>query len=283
MFAALHSLLLASIPSPSTGTLNIGPLRLNAYGLMIAIGVIVAVRIAGKRAEARGIATMEDFSSVATWAVPAGIIGARAYHVITDAQRFTDNWLDAFKIWQGGLGIWGGVFAGVLVGYWRARVRGLDAWWILTCAAPAIPVAQAIGRWGNWWNQELFGRPTSLPWALSVSDETARDAGFAAGTTFHPTFLYESLACLLLAGALLLVERKFQPARGRLIAWYAAGYTSFRFFIEGIRIDDAHQAGGLRLNQWVSIVVFAVSVGWLVFDARRSRRTPEPSTVNNHE
>jgi len=283
MMSTIGALTFAAIPSPSTGTLNIGPLRLNAYGLMIAIGVIVAVRIAGKRAEQRGVATMEDFSSIATWAVPAGVIGARAYHVITDAQRFTDNWVDAFKIWHGGLGIWGGVFAGVLVGYWRARVRGLDPWWIITCAAPAIPVAQAIGRWGNWWNQELFGRPTDLPWALSVSADTARDAGYAAGTTFHPTFLYESLACLVLAGALLLVEKKIHPQRGRLIAWYAAGYTTFRFFIEGIRIDDAHSAGGLRLNQWVSLVVFAVSVAWLVLDARRSHRHAEPSTVTSHE
>lgn len=283
MMTSLSSIVLGAIPSPSSGTLNIGPLRLNAYGLMIAIGVIVAVRIAGKRAENRGVATMEDLSSIATWAVPAGIIGGRVYHVITDAQRFTDNWGDAFKIWQGGLGIWGGVFAGVLVGYWRARKRGLDALWIVSCAAPAIPVAQAIGRWGNWWNQELFGRPTDVPWALSVSAETARDAGYPVGTTFHPTFLYESVACLLLAAVLILVEKKFQPRRGRLIAWYAAGYTTFRFFIEGIRIDDAHSAGGLRLNQWVSLVVFAVSVGWLIFDARRSQGDSEPSTVSTHE
>lgn len=283
MLSVASNLIVATIPSPSSGTLNIGPVRLNAYGLMIAIGVIVAVRIAGKRAEARGVATMEDFSSIATWAVPAGIIGARAYHVITDVERFTGNWGDAIKIWQGGLGIWGGVFAGVCVGYWRARVRGLDALWILTCAAPAIPVAQAIGRWGNWWNQELFGRPTNLPWALEVSDKTAVNAGYATGTTFHPTFLYESLACLFLAGVLLLVEKRLRPRRGRLIAWYAAGYTTFRFFIEGIRIDVAHSAGGLRLNQWVSLVVFAISVGWLLVDARRSRGGSEPSTVTTHE
>jgi hypothetical protein len=250
---------------------------------MIAIGVIVAVRIAGRRAEKFGVATMEDFSSIATWAVPAGIIGGRAYHVITDVQLFRDNWIDAFKIWQGGLGIWGGVFVGVLVGYWRAKVRGLDAWWILSCAAPAIPVAQAIGRWGNWWNQELFGRPTDLPWALSVSNGTAIKAGYPAGTTFHPTFLYESLACLALAALLLVVERRFSPARGRLIAWYAAGYTIFRFFIEGLRVDSAHSAGGLRLNQWVSLVVFSVAVIWLVMDARRSRSGAEPSTVTSHE
>jgi prolipoprotein diacylglyceryl transferase len=283
MLALAASAILSSIPSPSSGSLSIGPLRLNAYGLMIAIGVIVAVRIAGRRAEKFGVATMEDFSSIATWAVPAGIIGGRAYHVITDVQLFRDNWIDALKIWQGGLGIWGGVFVGVLVGYWRAKVRSLDAWWILSCAAPAIPVAQAIGRWGNWWNQELFGRPTDLPWALSVSNGTAIKAGYPAGTTFHPTFLYESLACLALAALLLVVERRFSPARGRLIAWYAAGYTIFRFFIEGLRVDSAHSAGGLRLNQWVSLVVFSVAVIWLVMDARRSRGGAEPSTVTSHE
>lgn len=283
MLTLATSAILSSIPSPSSGSLSIGPLRLNAYGLMIAIGVIVAVRIAGRRAEKFGVATMEDFSSIATWAVPAGIIGGRAYHVITDVQLFRDNWIDAFKIWQGGLGIWGGVFVGVLVGYWRAKVRGLDAWWILSCAAPAIPVAQAIGRWGNWWNQELFGRPTDLPWALSVSNGTAIKAGYPVGTTFHPTFLYESLACLALAALLLVVEKRFSPARGRLIAWYAAGYTIFRFFIEGLRVDSAHSAGGLRLNQWVSLVVFSVAVIWLVMDARRSRSGAEPSTVTSHE
>ena len=283
MLTLATSVILLSIPSPSSGSLSIGPLRLNAYGLMIAIGVIVAVRIAGRRAEKFGVATMEDFSSIATWAVPAGIIGGRAYHVITDVQLFRDNWIDAFKIWQGGLGIWGGVFVGVLVGYWRAKVRGLDAWWILSCAAPAIPVAQAIGRWGNWWNQELFGRPTDLPWALSVSNGTAIKAGYPVGTTFHPTFLYESLACLALAALLLVVERRFSPARGRLIAWYAAGYTIFRFFIEGLRVDSAHSAGGLRLNQWVSLVVFSVVVGWLVMDARRSHGGAKPSTVTSHE
>lgn len=283
MLAFATSTLLSSIPSPSSGALSLGSLKLNAYGLMIAIGVIVAVRIAGRRAEKFGVATMEDFSSIATWAVPAGIIGGRVYHVITDVQLFRDNWVDAFKIWQGGLGIWGGVLAGVLVGFWRAKVRGLDAWWILTCAAPAIPVAQAIGRWGNWWNQELFGRPTDLPWALSVSKGTAIKAGYPVGTTFHPTFLYESLACLALAALLLVVEKHFSPARGRLIAWYAAGYTTFRFFIEGLRIDSAHSAGGLRLNQWVSLVVFAIAVGWLAVDARRSRDGAKPSTVTSHE
>lgn len=275
--------LFASIPSPSSGSIELGPLRLNAYGLMIALGVIVAVRIAGRRAEARGVGTVEDFSSIAMWAVPAGVIGGRMYHVITDVQRFRGNWAEAFMIWHGGLGIWGGVALGVAVGFWRARVRGLNAWAILSCAAPAIAIAQAIGRWGNWWNQELFGRPTTLPWALRVSDSVALKAGEAAGTTFHPTFLYESIGCVVLAGLLILVERRLNPAPGRLLAWYAAGYTALRFFIEGLRIDPAHSAGGLRLNQWVSLAVFALSVGFLLFDARRSREASAPSTVTGHE
>ncbi len=274
---------LASIPSPATGTLELGPLKLNAYGLMIAIGVIVAVRIAGKRAEQRGVGNVEDLSSIAMWAVPAGVLGGRAYHVITDAQRFQGNWGDAFKVWEGGLGIWGGITVGVLVGFWRAHKRGLDAWAIVSCAAPAIAVAQAIGRWGNWWNQELFGRPTDVPWALSVSAETARAAGYSPSTTFHPTFLYESVGCLILAWLLIQVEKKLSPQRGRLLAWYAAGYTGMRFFIEGLRIDSAHSAGGLRLNQWVSLCVFVVAVLWLVWDARRSSGPAEASTVNTHE
>lgn len=275
--------LVASIPSPTSGSIEIGPLKLNAYGLMIALGVVVAVRIAGRRAEARGVGTIDDFSSIAMWAVPAGVIGGRAYHVITDMERFRGNWSEAFMIWHGGLGIWGGVLLGVAVGFWRARVRSLDAWAIISCAAPAIAIAQAIGRWGNWWNQELFGRPTTLPWALRVSDSVVVKAGEVAGTTFHPTFLYESLGCVALAGLLIVVERRFQPARGRLLAWYAAGYTLLRFFIEGLRIDPAHQAGGLRLNQWVSIGVFSASVIFLIVDARRSHRDSPTSTVTEHE
>jgi prolipoprotein diacylglyceryl transferase len=274
---------LASIPSPSSGTLELGPLKLNAYGLMIAIGVIVAVRIAGKRAEARGVATVDDFSSIAMWAVPAGVVGGRLYHVITDYEKFQGQWFDVVKVWQGGLGIWGGISVGVAVGVWRARVKGLDALWILTAAAPAIAIAQAIGRWGNWWNQELFGRPTELPWALEVSASTALKAGYVAGTTFHPTFLYESLGCLLLAWVLIRLEKRLSPARGRLMVWYVAGYTAMRFFIEGLRIDSAKASGGLRLNQWVSIVVFAAALIFILIDRRRSQEESSASTVSGHE
>jgi len=275
--------LLSVIPSPSSGSIHLGPLRLNAYGLMIAIGVIVAVRIAGRRAEKKGVGTTDDISSIAMWAVPAGVIGGRAYHVLTDYERFQGQWFDAVKIWQGGLGIWGGVTAGVAVGWWCARRRGLDAWWIISCAAPAIAIAQAIGRWGNWFNQELFGRPTTLPWALEVSGNVAVKAGYTAGTTFHPTFLYESVGCVLLAWFLIRLERRINPARGRLFAWYVVGYTVLRFGTESIRIDTAHHVGGMRLNQWVAIGVFAVAVLFLVADRLRSRETPEASTVLDHE
>ena len=277
------SFLLGVIPSPSSGSIHLGPLRLNAYGLMIAIGVIVAVRIAGRRAENKGVGTTEDISSIAMWAVPAGVIGGRAYHVLTDYERFQGQWFDAIKIWQGGLGIWGGVTAGVAVGWWCARRRGLDAWWIISCAAPAIAIAQAIGRWGNWFNQELFGRPTTLPWALEVSNNVAVKAGYTAGTTFHPTFLYESVGCIVLAWLLIRLERRITPARGRLFAWYVAGYTVLRFGTESIRIDSAHHVGGMRLNQWVAIGVFAAAVMFLVVDRLRSRETPEASTVLDHE
>ena len=277
------SFLLGVIPSPSSGSIHLGPLRLNAYGLMIAIGVIAAVRIAGRRAENKGVGTTEDISSIAMWAVPAGVIGGRAYHVLTDYERFQGQWFDAIKIWQGGLGIWGGVTAGVAVGWWCARRRGLDAWWIISCAAPAIAIAQAIGRWGNWFNQELFGRPTTLPWALKVSGNIAEKAGYAAGTTFHPTFLYESVGCVVLAWLLIRLERRINPARGRLFALYVAGYTVLRFGTESLRIDASHNVGGMRLNQWVAIGVFATAVLFLATDRLRSRETPEASTVLDHE
>ena len=275
--------LLAAIPSPSSGTLEIGPVNLNAYGLMIALGVVAAVRIAGKRAERINAGTMDDMSSIALWAVPAGVLGGRAYHVLTDYEKFQGNWGDVIKVWQGGLGIWGGIAVGVLVGFWRAKKMNLDAWILVSCSVPGIAVAQAIGRWGNWWNQELFGRPTDLPWALEVSDATALKAGFAEGTTFHPTFLYESIGCLVLAVVLISIEKKRRPSKGLLLAWYVAGYTALRFFIEGLRVDEAKEFAGFRFNQWVSILAFGIAMAFLVVDARRSPKGSEASTVLEHE
>jgi len=251
---------IAGIPSPSSGSLDIGPLTLNAYGAMIALGVVAAVWLSGKRLVQRGIGTTDDMSAIAMWAVPLGIVGARLYHVITDWQLFRNDLGAIVQIWKGGLGIWGGIALGTLVGIGVARKRGLPVELLLTCVAPALPLAQSIGRWGNWFNQELFGRPTTLPWGLEVSASTAQAAGYNAATQFHPTFLYESIACLLLCGALIALDKKVPMRAGRLFFFYTAGYTVFRFFIEGLRIDPANSAGGLRLNQWVSLAVFAASL-----------------------
>lgn len=262
-----------SIPSPSTGVLNLGPLRLNAYGMMIALGVIVAVRMSGRRVEERGVGTRDDMGSIAMIAVPIGIVGARLYHVVTDWSRFSNDKIAIVKIWQGGLGIWGGIFFGVVSGVIVARRRGMPIAATLTCIAPALPLAQSIGRWGNWFNQELFGRPTTLPWALKVSDANALSAGYTAGTTFHPTFLYESLACAALCVLLLVLDKRVPMRDGRLFALYTAGYTAFRFFIEGMRVDPAHHFGGMRLNQWVALSVFVISVAMFVA-MRGSRVAP---------
>ena len=201
-------------------------------------------------------------------AVPAGVIGARLYHVITDWERFDDDPGKIIEIWKGGLGIWGGIALGVLVGVLVAKRRGLPLAGSLTCVAPALAFAQAIGRWGNWFNQELFGRPTTLPWGLEVSASTAIDAGYDPGTLFHPTFLYESIGCALLGFGLIAFEKRKQLRDGVLFAWYTAGYTAMRFFIEGLRVDPAHDVGGLRLNQWVSLAVFAASVVVIVVMSR---------------
>jgi prolipoprotein diacylglyceryl transferase/aspartyl/glutamyl-tRNA(Asn/Gln) amidotransferase C subunit len=268
----LLTAVLASIPSPSSGEITIGPLQLRAYGLMIALGVLAAVWLAGRRLEARGDGTREDIAYVALWAVPAGVIGARLYHIATDYRRYEGHWLNAFKIWEGGLGIWGGIGLGVIVGIWAARRRGIPLQGGLSAITPALPLAQAIGRWGNWWNQELFGRPTDLPWALEVAPAKAVAAGYPPGTTFHPTFLYESLWCLVLCGALIWIDRRFKPRGTELFAMYVAGYTFIRFWIERLRVDPATIVWGWRINEVVSLAVCALAVIYLVVSMTRHRR-----------
>jgi prolipoprotein diacylglyceryl transferase len=268
----------ASIPSPDSGAIHIGSLQLRAYGLMIALGVIAAVWLTGKRVAARGIGTPEDISAIALWAVPAGIIGARIYHVITDPELFRGQWYKAFYIWEGGLGIWGGIALGVAVGLWAAKRRGLPLLPLLDCAAPALALAQAIGRWGNYWNQELFGGPTTLPWGLEI-DVANRPAGYEQYATFHPTFLYESLWNLALCGVLLWIDRRHRLRPGRLFVVYVAGYTFARFFIERLRIDDANKILGLRVNEWVSAIICLGATAFLVIDWWKHRgEAPMPET-----
>lgn len=267
--------LLLSIPSPPSGTIHIGPLQLRAYGLMIALGVLAAVWLFGRRLEQKGIGTREDAGSISVWAVVAGVLGSRLYHVVTSWDtRFSDDPLTIFKIWEGGLGIPGGLAAGFLVGAWRVRARGLPIAAVASAAAPAVPLAQAIGRWGNWWNQEIFGRPTDLPWALKVDDDVAQRAGYPPGTTFHPTFLYESLGNLAICGGLLLIDRRFALRPGRLFVMYLAAYALLRFAVESLRVDAANKILGLRVNTWLSGVVFVGAAGFLVIDHLRHRNDP---------
>ena len=249
-------------------------MQLRAYGLMIALGVVAAVWLAGRRLAEAGAGTREDFGAIAIWAVPAGVVGARLYHVITDWSTFHGDYARMFAIWQGGLGIWGGVLAGTLAAWRVAKRRHLQLGAVLTAAAPALPLAQAIGRLGNWFNQELFGRPTTLPWAVRI-DVAHRPAGFERFTTFQPTFLYEMIWNLLLCAALLIIDGRFRLRRGRLFAVYVAGYTFARFFIERMRIDYATRLWGLRVNEWVAATVFVVAVGYLAVDPRLHRGEPE--------
>ena len=266
--------LLASIPSPSSGTLSIGPLELRAYGLMIALGVIAGVWLLGKQLEESQLGTRDDASSIAIWGVVAGVIGARAYHVITDWSKFDDNLSAIPKIWEGGLGIPGGLLAGIAAGAWQAKRRGIRPAVALTFGAPAIALAQSIGRWGNWFNQELYGKATDLPWALEIDNPR----GYPPGTTFHPTFLYESLWNLALCGVLLWIQRRYRLAAGRLLGVYLIGYGTGRFWIEGLRIDPANSAGGLRLNQWVALAAIAAGAIYLVVTrGQKWAETPHPA------
>jgi prolipoprotein diacylglyceryl transferase len=258
---------LASFPSPSSNAIHIGDLQLRAYGLMIALGVFAAVWLAQKRAPSRNIDPLV-IQGVALRAVPAGLIGSRIYHVATDWRAFEGRWLDAFKIWQGGLGIPGGMLAGVLVGIYYVKRLGLNVGDAVDVAAPALPLAQVIGRIGNWFNQELFGRPTSLPWAVRIDPEH-RPAKYANETTFHPTFLYEMIWNLALVLFIIWIDRKRVIPRGRLIAIYLIGYGLGRLWIELLRIDPAGHLFGVRVNVWVSLLAIAAGAALLLAPRRR--------------
>ena len=264
---------LAGIPSPSSGALTIGPLSIHAYGLMIALGVIAGVWLLGRRLESKGQGTREDASAIAVWAVIAGVIGSRLYHVVTDWATFKHDLGRIPQLWRGGLGIPGGILFGALAAVWAFKRRGIPAAVGLSAAAPALALAQAIGRWGNWWNQELFGKATTLPWGLRIDTEHL-PVGYAPGTTFQPTFLYESLWNFALCIVLLRIDRRSRLRPGRLFAMYVVGYAVGRFWIEGLRIDPAHTIGGLRLNQWVALIAAAGAALYLALD-RALHRAPE--------
>ncbi|MFF8977963.1 prolipoprotein diacylglyceryl transferase [Streptomyces cellulosae] len=258
---------LAYIPSPSSGVLYLGPVPLRGYAFCIIIGVFVAVWLGNKRWIARGgrAGTVAD---IAVWAVPFGLVGGRLYHVITDYQLYFSegrDWVDAFKIWEGGLGIWGAIALGALGAWIGCRRRGIPLPAYADAIAPGIAIAQAIGRWGNWFNQELYGRETDLPWAVEI---TSSADGRMPGT-YHPTFLYESLWCIGVALLVIWADRRFNLGHGRAFALYVAGYCAGRFWIEYMRVDEAHHILGLRLNNWTAVLVFLLAVLYIVLSARK--------------
>ena len=268
--------MLASIPSPSRNIIEIGPLDIRIYGIMIALGVIVAVLFIGWRMQQRGM-NSEIAVSLAWVVVPAGLIGARIYHVITDWRRFSDEdrWGDVVRIWEGGLGIPGAIIGGVLAGAVLCRMRGWSLAEMLDIAAPALLAAQAIGRLGNWFNQELFGRPTDLPWGLEI-DPTNRPAEYYSDTTFHPTFLYEALWMLALMGALLWLDKLRKLPVGHLFALYVLGYASGRIWIEFLRVDRASELAGVRVNVWVMSALWLGAAAYMYIYRDKAAWPPAP-------
>ena len=269
--------MLAAIPSPSRNVIEIGPLDIRVYGIMIALGVIAAVLFVGWRMRQRGM-NSEIAVSLAWVAVPAGLIGARIYHVITDWRKFSEDvgWGDAVKIWEGGLGIPGAIIGGVLAGAVVCRMRGWSLAEILDIAAPALLVAQAIGRIGNWFNQELFGRPTDLPWGLEIGMNN-RPEEYINDETFHPTFLYEALWMLALMGLLLWLDKLRKLPVGHLFALYVLGYASGRIWIEFLRVDPASELAGVRVNVWVMSALWLGAAAYMYIYREKAAWPPAPT------
>jgi prolipoprotein diacylglyceryl transferase len=275
-----------SIPSPSQGIWHLGPVPIRAYALCIIVGIVAAVWIGERRWVARG-GRAGEIQDLALWAVPFGIVGGRLYHVITDHSLYFGEGrdpVDALKIWEGGLGIWGAIALGALGAVIGARVMGLRVLPVLDAVAPGVLVAQALGRFGNWFNQELFGRPTDLPWALEI-DRDHRPAGYEDVATFHPTFLYEALWCLAAFAVIVLLDRRFRLGSGQVVALYAMLYTAGRGWIETLRIDpvELSDVGGLRLNVWVSMVVFGVAAGYFLWSRRSGAGREQEVYRDGHE
>jgi len=258
------------IPSPENGVWDLGPIPIRAYAMFIVLGIIVAVVLGSKRYEARG-GRPGVITDIAVWAVPFGIVGGRIYHVITDWQIYFGDegkgFIAALRIWDGGLGIWGAVALGAVGAWIGARRAGVALPPIADAVAPGIALAQAIGRWGNYFNQELFGSPTTLPWGLEIAAEK-RPLAFADFATFHPTFLYESLWLVGVALVVIWADRRFTLGHGRAFALYVLLYTVGRFWIESLRVDSANEILGLRLNVWTSLVVGLGALAYLVIAAR---------------
>jgi prolipoprotein diacylglyceryl transferase len=267
---AAAALTVWAIPSPSNGVWHLGPVPIRAYALCIILGILAAIWISDRRWLARGGAPNE-IADLAIWAVPFGLVGGRLYHVLTDWELYFGegrNPVTALYVWRGGLGVWGSIAMGALGVLIGARLKGIRVLPVIDAMAPGVLVAQALGRWGNWFNQELFGRPTDLPWGLEI-DEAHRPADYLDQATFHPTFLYESLWCLAAAGLLVWADRRWRLGHGRVVALYVMAYTLGRGWIEMLRIDDVQldDVLGLRWNVWTSIILFVLAAAYFAWSA----------------
>jgi prolipoprotein diacylglyceryl transferase len=266
----LRDVVLASIPSPSSPfVFHLGPLAPRWYGILLAVGILVALLMTREQLALRG-RDRSIAGDMAVWVVPFGVVGARLYHVVTDWSAFSGHLSDMPRIQQGGLGIYGAILGGALGAAIGARRAGVPLLVILDCAAPGTALAQAIGRFGNYFNQELFGGPTNLPWGLEI-DLAHRPAKYLDHPTFQPTFLYESIWNLIVMAVLLRVARRWRRLPpGYVLALYLGLYSFGRFWVEGLRVDPAHEFGPLRLNQVVAAIVFACSALVLLRMRRRA-------------
>ncbi len=278
-----RSVPLSFIPSPPINGFHLGPLDIHFYGLMYVVGIALAIYITRRRWQALG-GNPDLVYDVAIWVVPAGIIGARLYFDVTTPAQMPDVWYGFLAIWDGGLGIWGGIAAGALVGVWRVRRAGASAGLFANAIAPALLVAQAIGRIGNYFNQELFGKPSGLPWALKISMAARLTQHIPAAdlkySTFQPSFLYELIFDLAWAAALVWLghHRRIRP--WGLFALYVAGYSGYRIFEETIRIDYSQYFLGLRLNLFVAVAMTVVGLVWFAF-AQRAPELPAGTGVRS--
>ena len=263
----------AFIPSPSVSVWQLGPFPLRAYALCILVGIFQAVWLGNRRFIARG-GLDGQVTDIAMWAVPFGVVGGRLYHVMTDWEIYFSEggkgFLGALRIWEGGLGIWGAIALGGVGAWIGAKRQGVAFAPFADSIAPGVAFAQAIGRFGNWFNQELFGRPTTLPWGLEI-DTANRPTNFTQFETFHPTFLYEAIACTLIGLFLLRADKRYVMGHGRVFALYVAMYCAARGLIETLRIDDAHLILGIRLNVFTALLIGA---GALLYLVRSSERNP---------
>ncbi|MFC1431925.1 prolipoprotein diacylglyceryl transferase [Streptacidiphilus sp. N1-3] len=263
---------LAYIPSPSQGVWHLGPVPIRAYALCILAGIAAAMWLTRRRWVKLG-GRADDIIDICLWAVPFGIVGGRLYHLITDPELYFESGeqpIRALYIWDGGLGIWGAVALGAVGAWIGCRRKGIPLASFADALAPGLILAQAIGRWGNYFNQELYGDATTLPWGLKIDTVVN---GTAVHGVFQPTFLYESLWDLAVCGLLLFADRRWSFHSFRLFALYVAAYTVGRGWIESLRTDHANVIFGVRLNDWTALILFLASVGFLIV----SRNWPEPS------